>query len=103
MAAARKPPPPSARLSADKAEAFVRAGEGAKSPSASVTQETGGPSVRKLVPRAHGPALQRIAAYFPPELGKRLAVHCALTGAAMSDVIVTAVREWFERHGGESR
>jgi hypothetical protein len=55
---------------------------------------------RGRVARAAGkPEPRRVAVYFPPDLGDTLAVWCAQHHRNMSDTVVEAVRQWFERLG----
>jgi hypothetical protein len=51
------------------------------------------------VPRRNGQPVRRLVAYFPPDLAKRLAVHCAHEDLDTSGAIVEAVRRMLEAAG----
>src|SRR5216110_1245560 len=80
---------PAKRTGASKASSAPGA-PGASSP---------GPGRRKLVPRSNGQPVRRLVAYSPPDLAKRLAVHCALEDLDASGAIVEAVRRMLEAAG----
>jgi len=55
------------------------------------------PAGRALVQRKSGRTRRRTTVYFPPELAKRLAVHCAGEGTELSEVVSRAVVAYLER------
>ncbi len=46
---------------------------------------------RGVVTRRDGRELRRVTVYVPADLGKRLAVHCAVEGCDMSEVVTDAL------------
>lgn len=57
------------------------------------TSELTGPG---LVQRQSGKVRRRMTVYLPPELAKRLAVHCAGEGVEMSTVVAEALEKHLE-------
>jgi hypothetical protein len=57
------------------------------------------PSRKKTILRASGRELRRLGIYFPADLARELAVHCAGEGVELSAFVVAAVRRELARKG----
>ena len=85
------------RRGADSAESL-----GAQAPETSRAQATEKrakmkPSKKKTILRASGRELRRLGIYFPADLARDLAVHCAGEGVELSSFVVAAVRRELAR------
>ncbi len=91
----RRPPPTPAPADVER---FVQGDRPAnvqplKRPDVQTSEPAKGPG---LVKRKDGRTRRRTTVYFPPELGKRLAVHCVNEGIELSEAVTAAVTAYLE-------